>query len=73
MCIIPIRCYSCGNITGNKWEKYQNMLSKGISSKDALDNLGLKRWCCRRIILGHIDLINKVLNYSKEEISTNLS
>jgi DNA-directed RNA polymerase I, II, and III subunit RPABC5 len=67
MTIIPIRCYSCGKITGDKWEPYKNMLAEGVSAKDALDRLGLKRWCCRRILLGHVELIDKLLSYSREE------
>ena len=67
MCLLPIRCYSCGKITGNMWEPYQNMLSEGFSSKEALDRLKLKRLCCRRIILGHVELIDKLLKYSREE------
>lgn len=62
--MIPIRCYSCGKVTGNKWEPYQTMLSEGISAKDALDKLGLKRYCCRRMILAHVPLIDKILEYS---------
>lgn len=62
--IIPIRCFSCGSITGNKWVPYQNLLAQGMSKKDALDKLGLKRYCCRRILLTHVDLIDKMLEYS---------
>jgi DNA-directed RNA polymerase I, II, and III subunit RPABC5 len=35
--------------------------------RDALDALGLKRYCCRRMLLGHVDLIEKVLNYAIRE------
>lgn len=31
---------------------------------DALDQLGLKRYCCRRMLLAHVDLIEKLLNYA---------
>ena len=64
--IIPIRCYTCGKVTGNKWRPYQDMMIEGISSKDALDKLGLKRLCCRRVILGHVDLIDKMLLYTTD-------
>ena len=64
MCILPIRCYTCGKIIGNKWEPYQNMLSKEMSSKDALDLLSLNKMCCRRMILGHVELIDSLLKYS---------
>ncbi len=28
---------------------------------DAMDQLGLKRYCCRRMIMTHVDLIEKLL------------
>lgn len=38
-----------------------------ILSRDALDALGLKRYCCRRMLLSHVDLIEKLLNYAPLE------
>lgn len=36
-------------------------------NRDALDALGLKRYCCRRMLLAHVDLIEKLLNYAPLE------
>jgi DNA-directed RNA polymerase I, II, and III subunit RPABC5 len=43
------------------------LLQAKYTEGEALDALGLKRYCCRRILLGHVDLIEKVLNYATVE------
>jgi DNA-directed RNA polymerase I, II, and III subunit RPABC5 len=64
--IIPVRCFTCGKVIGNKWEKYQQLITE-YEEKDVLDMLGMTRYCCRRMLLTHIDLINKLLNYNKHD------
>lgn len=61
--IIPVRCFTCGKIIGDKWEKYLEYLKEDEESK-ALDKLGLHRYCCRRMILTHVDLIDRLLAYN---------
>ncbi|XP_035672416.1 DNA-directed RNA polymerases I, II, and III subunit RPABC5 [Branchiostoma floridae] len=65
--IIPIRCFTCGKVIGNKWEWYLGLLQADYTEGDALDALGLKRYCCRRMLLSHVDLIEKLLNYAPLE------
>ncbi len=48
--IIPVRCFTCGKVIGNKWETYLNLLQTDFSEGDALDELGLRRYCCRRMV-----------------------
>ncbi|MEK6901475.1 MAG: DNA-directed RNA polymerase subunit N [Nanoarchaeota archaeon] len=56
--IIPIRCFSCGKPVGHLWEEYKERQEKGESVKKILDQLGLERYCCRGLFLGHLDLID---------------
>ncbi|XP_051898796.1 LOW QUALITY PROTEIN: DNA-directed RNA polymerases I, II, and III subunit RPABC5-like, partial [Pristis pectinata] len=65
--IIPVRCFTCGKVVGNKWEAYLGLLQAEYTEGDALDALGLKRYCCRRMLLSHVDLIEKLLNYAPLE------
>ena len=37
-----------------------------VSSKKVLDELGLKRYCCRSVFVGHIDLINDISKFRKD-------
>jgi DNA-directed RNA polymerase I, II, and III subunit RPABC5 len=54
-------------VIGNKWEAYLGLLQADYTEGDALDALGLKRYCCRRMLLSHVDLIEKLLNYAPLE------
>eukprot|EP00010_Vexillifera_abyssalis_P001320 CAMPEP_0201555538 /NCGR_PEP_ID=MMETSP0173_2-20130828/49648_1 /ASSEMBLY_ACC=CAM_ASM_000268 /TAXON_ID=218659 /ORGANISM="Vexillifera sp., Strain DIVA3 564/2" /LENGTH=41 /DNA_ID= /DNA_START= /DNA_END= /DNA_ORIENTATION= len=40
--IIPIRCFTCGKVIGNKWEAYLSLLEDDYPEGDALDALGLR-------------------------------
>lgn len=65
MCIIPVRCFSCNTVIGDKWNIYQSHLDNGMTQDDALASIGLRRYCCKRMFLGHVELIDKLLLYSK--------
>ncbi len=58
--IAPVRCFSCGKVVGSSWEKYQKALEEGKSIKEALDECGLKRFCCRSAIMSHVETIDVV-------------
>jgi len=72
--IIPVRCFSCGKVIGDVYEEYvqrYNEYKKSLNSgetpketpKQILDSLGVDRYCCRRMILSHVELIDESSPY----------
>lgn len=63
--IIPIRCWSCGKPIGHLWNEYKERVEAGEERKKVLDELGLERYCCRGMMLGHVDLIDIVAKFKR--------
>lgn len=61
--IIPIRCFSCGKVIAHLYEKFKEKIEAGESVEKALNELGLKRYCCRQVFLGHIDLLKEIAKF----------
>jgi|TARA_B100000497_G_C7578153_1_gene348152 DNA-directed RNA polymerase subunit N len=56
--LIPIRCFSCNKVVGDKYEEYiQKSKDKSKDNKEILDDLGLNRYCCRRHMITTVDLM----------------
>ncbi len=63
--IIPIRCFSCGKPVAHLWKTYVERVEKGDDRKRILDDLGLERYCCRALMLGHVDLIDTAAQFKR--------
>jgi DNA-directed RNA polymerase I, II, and III subunit RPABC5 len=84
--IIPIRCFTCHKVLGDKWEHYSKKVEEHLNDTqkkkfelkdleigdkkqvffsddfkgDILNELKINKICCRRHMLGHVDLINLI-------------
>jgi DNA-directed RNA polymerase subunit N len=38
-------------------------VKKGEDPKRVLDKLGVHRYCCRRMLLSHVDIIDEILKF----------
>lgn len=47
--IIPIRCFTCNALT--RVHEYESTRLETGSEKAAFEKLGIKRYCCRRMLL----------------------
>ena len=75
--IIPVKCFTCGNVIADKYRYYLEEVRKRKLAKDmdvdkvvyltkefsektpegeVLDDLGLKKMCCHRHMLTHVDI-----------------
>jgi DNA-directed RNA polymerase subunit N (RpoN/RPB10) len=59
--MLPVRCFTCGKIIAHLEEKYIEEVESGMSKKDVLDSMNMDRYCCRRMFLAHVDVIEQLL------------
>jgi DNA-directed RNA polymerase subunit N len=62
--IIPVRCFTCGTLIGDKWEEFSKRVSSGEDPGAVLTSLGLKRPCCRRMLITNVDFIDELIESS---------
>ncbi|ADG13361.1 DNA-directed RNA polymerase subunit N [Methanocaldococcus infernus] len=51
--MFPIRCFSCGNVIAEVFEEYKERVLKGEDPGKVLDDLGIKKYCCRRMFISY--------------------
>ena len=61
--IIPVRCFTCGKLIGDKWETFNQRVRAGDRPTKVLDELGLRRYCCRRMMITHVEIIDEFLKF----------
>jgi len=64
--IIPVRCFTCGKLIGDKWEEFARRVKAGEGAGEVLDSLAVKRYCCRRMLLSHVEIFDEVLRFYEE-------
>ena len=70
--IIPVRCFTCNKLIADKWLKYIDLVEKSKKKDDSEEEiekkmmiilekeLELKRYCCKRMLTTHVELINDI-------------
>lgn len=64
--IIPIRCFTCGKLISDKWEDFAKRVKSGEDPSKILDSLGVTRYCCRRMLLSHVEIVDEILKFYEE-------
>ena len=76
--LIPVRCFSCGNLIADKYDDYQTKLKAGEDPEKVLNDLEINRYCCRRMLLTTVETIQQVIPFyesiqkRKQEVQSEL-
>jgi DNA-directed RNA polymerase subunit N len=70
--IVPVRCFTCGNLIADKFDEYQNRVKSGEGPAKILDSLGIERYCCRRMMLTTLETIQQVLPFYEAMYKRNI-
>lgn len=62
---MPIRCFSCGKPVAHLWKEFKERTAKGEAAGKVLDELGVERYCCRKMFLGQEDYLELVNKFKK--------
>lgn len=63
--IIPVRCFTCGKLVADKYNEFAMRVKNGEDPAKVLDSLGLKRYCCRRMLISSMDVIDQLMPYNE--------
>ncbi len=71
--IIPVRCFSCGRVIASDYIAFVNKVNLVRETENReptpeeiqriFDEIGVKRYCCRRMILSHVNLIDDTMAF----------
>ncbi len=61
--LVPVRCFTCGNVVADKFEDFQNKIKAGENATKVLDSLKMERYCCRRMLLTTVESIQQVIPF----------
>lgn len=61
----PVRCFSCGKPLADKYEEFEERVEEGEDPEEILDDMGITRYCCRRMIYTSIDLTEEMMKFKR--------
>jgi DNA-directed RNA polymerase subunit N len=62
--MIPVRCFTCGKVIGSQYEAFKERRAAGEDPTKIMDSIGLPRYCCRRMLVTQVDIIDDSAPYA---------
>jgi DNA-directed RNA polymerase subunit N len=63
--LIPVRCFTCGALVGDKFYEFKDRVIKGEQPTKVLDDMGIKRYCCRRMLMSGFEIVDYQIPYNE--------
>lgn len=57
---------------GDKWEPFSRRVATGEPPKEVLDDLGVDKYCCRRMLLSHVELVDEIIKFHENKESVEI-
>lgn len=62
--MVPVRCFTCGKVVSEYYDDFKERAIEGDEDPaEVLDDLGIERYCCRRMMVSHKELVDVVSPY----------
>jgi DNA-directed RNA polymerase subunit N len=70
--MIPVRCFTCGKVISGVYEEFKQRSNERrrehprgekLELGDILDDLKVKRYCCRRMLMTHVEIVDILAPY----------
>ncbi len=67
--MFPVRCFSCGKVISEVYEEFISSLKDGEDLSKTLDELDVRKYCCRRMFISHSidengnELFDEIMKY----------
>ena len=63
--MLPVRCYTCNALIADK--PYAEHVQRAASPAEALARCAVHRTCCRRMLLGFVDVTRELLAHPNKD------
>ena len=64
--LIPVKCFTCNFPISTKYEKYLELKEK-LPPNELFKAIKVRRYCCKKILISHVDVIDKIVERKEEE------
>lgn len=66
--MFPVRCYTCNSVVAAHFSDYSRSRLEGEETIHFFKRNGIERMCCRRMFLGHVEVMDDLVRYPNVDV-----